>query len=774
TLHTTKPFVNISSWPIAKSGDTSAQVTGKSNPRGLGPSVYVTNDQSVPGQYPWVVLIFYQDILGTHIFGGSLIRPGVFEERGVDKIVRHERFDFKTGANNLALLFLNAPFELQDHIRIIALPEPQSNYDGLHCTAAGWGKKNFGDRDLSNIMKKVDLRMRTNLGNSFNLPESLMCAGGDLNKDTCTGDGGSALFCPIGAEDSGLYEQVGIVNWGMECGHQDVPATYTNVAMFRQWIEDQLSVVLSFLVNMGQYWTIGVLLLGCVLVGNACKYTCVSKELCQYEAPDFEYRNKRDCPEHQICCGVRRGSKQEQPSGPPSSYGTGYQHQPSYDQTIQTGGGSTGQKHRPAAPVSVVPNGPNDNFSGGNNFDQTRRLPQLNGDYPEGHSQGQRPAGQRPAGSGGYGQPKGREDQPTGGYTGGNGNNWNQAAGNPPVNGGYPANVPAPVKPEGTSQGQWPGGQRPAGSGGYGQPKGSEDQLTGGYTGGNGNNWNQAAGNPPVNGGYPANVPAPVKPEGTSQGQWPGGQRLAGSGGYGQPKGREDQPTGGYTGGNGNNWNQAAGNPPVNGGYPANVPAPVKPEGTSQGQWPGGQRPAGSGGYNAGNLPTGTAGNNLNPGRREQPTQGYNANKATPGTEGARPGQNQHCGMSNVNGLGFIKGIAGDQARPGQYPWVVAVFNNGRYLCGGSLISADVVLTVAHPLVGKTETDLVVRAGEWSMDTNEESFQLENREVERIKRHEGFNFTSGDKNLAVLKLKTPFQLKDHIRTICMPVPKKNV
>ncbi|XP_017117015.1 pro-resilin-like [Drosophila elegans] len=582
---------------------------------------------------------------------------------------------------------------------------------------------------------------------------------------------------------------------------------------------------------MGQYWAIGALLLGCVLMGNACKYTCVPKELCEYEAPDFEYRRKRDCPEHQICCGVPRGNKPEQPSGPPSSYGSGYQHQPSYDQTIQTGVGSTGQKHRPAVPVSVAPNGPNDNLSGGNNYDQTRRYPQVNGGYPEGHSQGQWPAGQRPAGNGGYGaatqpkghddqptgpagnnlnlgrndfsggngnnfnqpdrnpvvnpegttqgqrpagqwpaggygaatQPKGREDQPTGGYTGGNGNSWNQPDKNPAIYGGHQANVPASVKPEGTTQGQWPAGQRPSGNGGYGQPKGREDQPTGGYTGGNGNNWNQAAGNPPVNGGYPANVP----------GQWPAGQRPAG--GYGAatlPKGREDQPTGGYTGGNGNSWNQPDKNPAVHGGHQANVPASVKPEGTTQGQWPAGQRPAGNGGYGAGNLPTGTAGNNLNPGRREQPTQGYNANKATPGTEGARPGQNQHCGMSNVNGLGFIKGITGDQARPGQYPWVVAVFSNGKYLCGGSLISSDYVLTVAHPLVVKTETDLVVRAGEWNMDTNEESFQIENREVERIKRHEGFNFTSGANNLAILKLKTPFQLKEHIRTICMPVPKK--
>ncbi|KAI8042389.1 hypothetical protein M5D96_003701 [Drosophila gunungcola] len=217
--------------------------------------------------------------------------------------------------------------------------------------------------------------------------------------------------------------------------------------------------------------------------------------------------------------------------------------------------------------------------------------------------------------------------------------------------------------------------------------------------------------------------------------EWPGGQRPA---------------IGGSIGAYGNSWNQPDRHPAVFG--------PAKR-----------QRPAG---YGAGNLPTGTSGNNLNPGRREQPTQSYDINKATPGTEGARPGQNQHCGMSNVNGLGFIKEITWDQARPGQYPWVVAVFNNGRYLCGGSLISPGVVLTVAHKLVNKTETDLVVRAGEWDMASAVETFKLENREVARINRHEEFKIDTGANNLAILHLKTSFQLKDHIRTICLPIPKQ--
>ncbi|KAI8041975.1 hypothetical protein M5D96_003273 [Drosophila gunungcola] len=104
--------------------------------------------------------------------------------------------------------------------------------------------------DYSAVLKKVDLPLvdrhtceqqlrRTKMGHDFQLPASMICAGGELNQDACTGDGGSALFCPIGEDDSGLYEQVGIVNWGIECGLKDVPATYTDVAQFKYWIEEQ-------------------------------------------------------------------------------------------------------------------------------------------------------------------------------------------------------------------------------------------------------------------------------------------------------------------------------------------------------------------------------------------------------------------------------------------------------------------------------------------------------------------------------------------------------
>ncbi|KAH8279920.1 hypothetical protein KR054_011284, partial [Drosophila jambulina] len=178
------------------------------------------------------------------------------EERLVKKIVRHQAFLNSTGANNLALLFLETPFKVQEHIRTICLPKEIKSLEGKRCKVAGWGRRLFPETHHSHILKKMELPMvekdtcqrqlrNTRLGLSFILDPSLICAGGELNNDACLGDGGSALFCAL-EEDPKRYEQVGIVNWGIECGKQDVPATYTNVAMFRDWIDQQLAENMAF------------------------------------------------------------------------------------------------------------------------------------------------------------------------------------------------------------------------------------------------------------------------------------------------------------------------------------------------------------------------------------------------------------------------------------------------------------------------------------------------------------------------------------------------
>ena len=51
---------------------------------------------------------------------------------------------------------------------------------------------------------------------------------GEDGVDTCKGDGGGPLFCPL-VVDPERYVQVGIVAIGLECGLPNVPGIYASV-----------------------------------------------------------------------------------------------------------------------------------------------------------------------------------------------------------------------------------------------------------------------------------------------------------------------------------------------------------------------------------------------------------------------------------------------------------------------------------------------------------------------------------------------------------------
>ena len=40
--------------------------------------------------------------------------------------------------------------------------------------------------------------------------------------------------------------------------------------------------------------------------------------------------------------------------------------------------------------------------------------------------------------------------------------------------------------------------------------------------------------------------------------------------------------------------------------------------------------------------------------------------------------------------------IGGSNARPGSWPWQVAIYYNNRFHCGGSLVNANWLVTAAH------------------------------------------------------------------------------
>ncbi|XP_063989685.1 phenoloxidase-activating factor 2-like isoform X1 [Diachasmimorpha longicaudata] len=264
---------------------------GWRNPQGVGFRITGDRDNEAQfGEFPWMVAILREeDINNTKMnvyqCGGSLIHPRVVltaahcvvgktpqqlrvragewdtqtkseiyphQDRNVANYVVHENYHGGALRNDYALLFLSQPVDIIESINVACLPESGDIFDGAKCLASGWGRDVFGkEGHYQVILKKVELPVvnreicqislrTTRLGKYFALDQSFICAGGEPGKDTCRGDGGSPLVCPLRSDPS-RYVQAGIVAWGIGCGENGVPGVYANIAAARNWIDQQLA-----------------------------------------------------------------------------------------------------------------------------------------------------------------------------------------------------------------------------------------------------------------------------------------------------------------------------------------------------------------------------------------------------------------------------------------------------------------------------------------------------------------------------------------------------
>lgn len=239
------------------------------------------NNEAGFGEFPWTVALIKTTDGSSHC-GGSLIHPNLvltgahcvqgfrrgqlkiragewdtqttkerlpYQERLVTRVNSHPDFNPRTLAFDVAILELEKPIELADHINVVCLPPSDYDTRRSDCFASGWGKNQFGKAGrYSVIQKKVPLPLvdsstcerqlqGTRLTNRFRLHQTFICAGGEQGVDTCEGDGGAPLVCPIGAASDNRYAQLGMVAWGIGC-HEKIPAVYASVAKFKPWIDN--------------------------------------------------------------------------------------------------------------------------------------------------------------------------------------------------------------------------------------------------------------------------------------------------------------------------------------------------------------------------------------------------------------------------------------------------------------------------------------------------------------------------------------------------------
>lgn len=243
--------------------------------------------ESQYGEFPWMVAIMVDEKGGKKfICGGSLIDPEVvltsaecvksfrrtpdklivragewdmgttrepipYEERQVIKIKSHPNFKATTLVNNIALMFLNDKFDPSSTINTVCLPPQNFAIDNGEVTASGWGSTPQDRTKGQQILKSIDLiyiersecerDLRKGTKNrKFQLHRSFICAGGVAGLDTCRGDAGSPIVYPVPDDFESRHYAVGMVSWGVGCGRAGMPAAYTDIAFFRDWIDNEM------------------------------------------------------------------------------------------------------------------------------------------------------------------------------------------------------------------------------------------------------------------------------------------------------------------------------------------------------------------------------------------------------------------------------------------------------------------------------------------------------------------------------------------------------
>eukprot|EP00091_Calanus_sinicus_P008396 TRINITY_DN2047_c0_g1_i1.p1 TRINITY_DN2047_c0_g1~~TRINITY_DN2047_c0_g1_i1.p1 ORF type:complete len:358 (-),score=125.82 TRINITY_DN2047_c0_g1_i1:49-1032(-) len=125
------------------------------------------------------------------------------------------------------------------------------------------------------------------------------------------------------------------------------------------------------------------------------------------------------------------------------------------------------------------------------------------------------------------------------------------------------------------------------------------------------------------------------------------------------------------------------------------------------------------------------------------------------------------CGIENDGHDPRGKIVGGFEAEEHEWPWIVALFIDDMWFCGGALISDEFVLTAAHCAEDASRFDVLAGAHNVRADSEPERVE--------ISSYNGWTHPQWDSNdlsndLALIRLPQKITFNDNIRPACLPTP----
>nr|XP_036214104.1 trypsin zeta-like [Bactrocera oleae] len=121
------------------------------------------------------------------------------------------------------------------------------------------------------------------------------------------------------------------------------------------------------------------------------------------------------------------------------------------------------------------------------------------------------------------------------------------------------------------------------------------------------------------------------------------------------------------------------------------------------------------------------------------------------------------CGYSNEE----IRIVGGRPTGINQYPWMARIVYDGKFHCGGSLLTKEYVLTAAHCVKKLRKSKIRIIFGDHDQHITSESKAIQ-RAVSAIIKHRNFNPDSYNNDIALLKLRKPMTFSKIIKPVCLP------